>query len=76
MMATFKDFIKEKRSLKAMDQATFGKELNVSSATISHWESGWLPSKRHLRYIAQIFNIPIDEIVKMVIKQIQDKKTS
>lgn len=74
-METFKDYIKETRTLSALDQKEFGKQFNVTNSTVSHWESGWLPSKKNLRNIAEFYSIPITTLVKKVINQTKKSET-
>ena len=59
------DKIKTYRELKKMTQNEIAEILEVSTATISKYESGLLePNIESLKRLAQTFNITIDELIK------------
>ena len=61
---SFSENLKSLRKLYKIDQAKLSKELNVSSKTISHWETGYTePSISQLIMIADFFDISLDELV-------------
>ena len=59
------DRIKEYRETKKMTQNELAELLEVSTATISKYETGALePSIESIKRLADIFNITIDELIK------------
>ena len=59
------DKIKTYRELNKMTQNEIAEILEVSTATISKYESGLLePNIESLKRLAQTFNITIDELIK------------
>ena len=61
----FSENLKVLRKTSKIDQITLAKKLNVSSKTISHWETGYTePSITQLIALANIFDISIDELVE------------
>lgn len=55
--------IKSLREREGMSQEEFAKELNVTKAAVSQWESGKGTKTEKLYEIARFFNITIDELV-------------
>ena len=55
--------IKNLREREGMSQEEFAKELNVTKAAVSQWESGKGTKTEKLYEIARFFNITIDELV-------------
>ncbi len=61
---SFAENLKILRKENNLDQQSFAKILNISSKTISHWETGYTePSINQLITIANYFDISIDELV-------------
>ena len=61
---SFSENLKNLRNLHKIDQGKLSKELNVSSKTISHWETGYTePSISQLILLANYFDVTIDELV-------------
>ena len=57
-------FLKELRKEMGITQEEFAEKLDVSSRTISHWETGAnMPDISLLVNIAEIFNVSIPEII-------------
>ena len=60
----FTDNLKILRKENKIDQNKLAKELNVSSKTVSHWETGYTePSISQLVMIANFFNVTLDELI-------------
>lgn len=61
----FKENLKNLREEKGIKQETLAEALNVSSKTVSHWETGYSePSIAQLIRIADVFEITLDELMK------------
>ena len=61
---SFCENLKNLRKLHKIDQAKLSKELNVSSKTVSHWETGYTePSIAQLIMLANFFDVSLDELV-------------
>ena len=61
---SFSKNLKHLRVAKNLDQKKLADILNVSSKTVSHWETGYTePSISQLITIANYFDISIDELV-------------
>ena len=61
---SFCNNLKALRNTNNIDQKTFAKIFNVSSKTISHWETGYSePSISQLIAIADYFDVSIDELL-------------
>lgn len=60
----FSENFKVLRKAQKIDQKDLAKYLNVSSKTISHWETGYTePSISQLIAISKFFDVSIDELV-------------
>ena len=60
----FSENFKVLRKAQKIDQKVLAKHLNVSSKTISHWETGYTePSICQLIAISKFFDVSIDELV-------------
>ena len=60
----FSENFKVLRKAQKIDQKDLAKHLNVSSKTISHWETGYTePSISQLIAISKFFDVSIDELV-------------
>ncbi len=61
---SFSDNLKILRKERKIGQQELATKLNVSSKTISHWETGYTePSIAQLIALANFFDLNIDEIV-------------
>ena len=63
----FKDNLKFLRKTKNIGQAKLAQILNISTKTVSHWETGYTePSIAQLIALADYFDTSIDELVGRV----------
>ena len=63
-MKIFRERLKDLRKENNLSTTQLGKILNVSSSTISRWESGEiLPSIEHLYNIAKYFKVSSDYLI-------------
>jgi transcriptional regulator with XRE-family HTH domain len=61
----FKENLRNLREEKGMKQDALAEALNVSSKTVSHWETGYSePSIAQLLQLADLFQITLDELMK------------
>ncbi|MBQ3235817.1 MAG: helix-turn-helix transcriptional regulator [Clostridia bacterium] len=61
---SFSKNLKNLRTAQNLDQKKLADILNVSSKTVSHWETGYTePSINQLITIANYFDITLDELV-------------
>ena len=61
---SFSENLKNLRKLRNLDQAGLAKVLNVSTKTISHWETTYSePSISQLVVLANFFDVSIDDLV-------------
>lgn len=61
----FKENLRNLREEKGMKQDALAEALNVSSKTVSHWETGYSePSIAQLVQLADLFQITLDELMK------------
>ncbi len=61
---SFSDNLKTLRNAQNIDQQALATALNVSSKTISHWETAYTePSITQLIAIADFFDVSLDELV-------------
>ncbi len=61
---SFAENLKNLRKLQNIDQETLGRAINVSSKTISHWETAYTePSISQLIIIADYFDVSLDDLV-------------
>ncbi|MBR3804009.1 MAG: helix-turn-helix transcriptional regulator [Clostridia bacterium] len=61
---SFSDNLKNLRKSQNLDQKKLAEILNVSSKTVSHWETGYTePSINQLIAIANYFDITLDELM-------------
>ena len=61
----FKENLRNLREEKGMKQDALAEALNVSSKTVSHWETGYSePSIAQLLQLADLFQITLDEFMK------------
>lgn len=61
---SFSDNLKNLRKSQNLDQKKLAEILNVSSKTVSHWETGYTePSISQLIAIANYFDITLDELM-------------
>ena len=52
-----------------------GKEIGVSSATITKWKNGTIPNSKAIAKVAQYFNVPMDYLLDET-NAVQEKNTS
>ncbi len=63
LMNTFSQILKKLRVEQKLSQIELSKKLNVSTKSISHWETGYTePSITQLIQLADIFDISLDEL--------------
>lgn len=55
--------IKAARRKKKLTQLQLAKKLRVSESTISHWESGTLPTLEHMNDLVTALGLSADELV-------------
>jgi transcriptional regulator with XRE-family HTH domain len=55
--------IAEARRRKGWTQLQFALEANVSPSSVQRWEAGRLPSVRELVRIANLLNVPAEELL-------------
>ena len=61
---SFSDNLKNLRKSQNLDQKKLAEILNVSSKTVSHWETSYTePSINQLIAIANYFDITLDELM-------------
>ena len=62
-MNTFSQILKKLRVEQKLSQIELAKKLNVSTKSISHWETGYTePSIGQLVQLADIFDVSLDEL--------------
>ena len=62
-MNTFSQILKKLRVEQKVSQIELAKKLNVSTKSISHWETGYTePSIGQLVQLADIFDVSLDEL--------------
>ena len=67
--------MRERRLEAGFSQEQLAARLKVSNGAISNWESGAaLPRPRHLKRLAQIFNLPVGELREQLKAALQEKK--
>ena len=60
----FSENLKNLRKANKLDQNKLANAINVSSKTISHWETGYTePSINQLIMLANYFDVTIDDLV-------------
>ncbi len=60
----FKENLKFLRKTREIGQMQLAKVLNISTKTVSHWETGYTePSIAQLISLADFFDVSIDELV-------------
>lgn len=60
----FSENLKALRKANNLDQSQLANFLNVSSKTVSHWETGYTePSINQLISLSKHFDVTIDELV-------------
>ena len=61
---SFSENLKNLRKVSNIDQSKLAEKLNVSSKTVSHWETGYTePSINQLITLANIFDVTVDELI-------------
>ena len=61
---SFAENLKTLRKEKGLDQQELAQKLNVSSKTISHWETSYTePSLAQLILIANFFDVSLDDLL-------------
>ena len=64
MEKIFKENLKSLRIAKGIGQAVLAEKTNISTKTISHWETGYSePSIAQLVQLAEFFDVSLDELV-------------
>ena len=64
MEKIFKENLKSLRIAKGIGQAVLAEKMNISTKTISHWETGYSePSIAQLVQLAEFFDVSLDELV-------------
>lgn len=64
MEKIFKENLKSLRIAKGIGQAVLAEKMNISTKTISHWETGYSePSIAQLIQLADFFDVSLDELV-------------
>lgn len=60
----FSENLRMMRKTQGIGQEELAKYLNISSKTVSHWETGYTePSIMQLSQLADFFDMTIDELV-------------
>lgn len=70
MKPTLAMTIKARRLVRGMDQAAFASALQCDTRSVARWESGDLPSVRHLTRIRSILGIAINEMDELILDAI------
>jgi transcriptional regulator with XRE-family HTH domain len=52
------------RDRKGWTQFTFAQEASISPSTVARWEAGKLPPVRELMRVADLLEVPVDELVE------------
>ncbi len=61
----FKENLYSIRKARKITQATLGKKLKVSSATVGHWESGYSePSVENIKKLVKLLKTTYDELLR------------
>ncbi len=61
---SFSENLRRLRKEQKLCQQELSKKLDVSTKTISHWETGYTePSITQLIFLADFFDVTIDELV-------------
>ena len=61
---SFAENLKTLRKEKGLDQQELAQKLNVSSKTISHWETSYTePSLAQLTHLADFFDVSLDDLL-------------
>ncbi len=61
---SFAENLKSLRKAHGLDQRQLANIINVSSKTVSHWETGYTePSINQLISLSKYFDVSIDELV-------------
>lgn len=61
---SFSENLKNLRKVSNIDQSKLAEKLNVSSKTVSHWETGYTePSINQLIALANFFDVTVDELI-------------
>ena len=64
MEKIFKENLKSLRIAKGIGQSVLAEKMNISTKTISHWETGYSePSIAQLVQLAEFFDVSLDELV-------------
>ena len=61
---SFSENLKNLRKVSNIDQSKLAEQLNVSSKTVSHWETGYTePSINQLILLANYFDVTVDDLI-------------
>ncbi len=61
---SFSENLRSLRKSNKIDQKVLANKINVSSKTVSHWETGYTePSISQLILLANFFDITVDELI-------------
>jgi transcriptional regulator with XRE-family HTH domain len=55
--------LKERRENAGITQATLAEQLDIDQTTVSRWENGCVPLKKHQRKLADFYGCTIDELL-------------